>query len=60
MVKKTKSFMITRATILAVRAKSFVVVEQFFLVIWNSLNKRRIRGAVLINFFVPDAALIRG
>ena len=32
----------------------------FFLVIRNSSNKRRIGGAALINFFVPDAALIRG
>ena len=31
----------------------------FFLVIRNSSNKRRIGGAALINFFVPDAALIR-
>ena len=55
--------MITRAKISAVRANSFVVVEQFivfFLVIRNSSNKRRIGGAALINFFVPDAALIRG
>ena len=32
----------------------------FFLVIRNSSNNRRIGGAALINFFVPDAALIRG
>ena len=32
----------------------------FFLVIRNSSNKRRVGGAALINFFVPDAALIRG
>ena len=54
--------MIKRAKISAVRANSFVVVEQFivfFLVIRNSSNKRRIGGAALINFFVPDAALIR-
>ena len=49
--------MIKRAKISAVRANSFVVVEQF---IRNSSNKRRIGGAALINFFVPDAALIRG
>ena len=55
--------MITRAKISAVRANSFVVVEQFivfFLVIRNFSNKRRVGGAALINFFVPDAALIRG
>ena len=43
--------MITRAKISAVRANSFVVVEQFivfFLVIRNSSNKRRIAGAALI------------
>ena len=43
--------MITRAKISAVRANSFVVVEQFivfFLVIRNSSNKRRIGGAALI------------
>ena len=43
--------MITRAKISAVRANSFVVVEQFivfFLVIRNSSNKRRIGGAVLM------------
>ena len=54
--------MITRAKISAVRANSFVIVEQFivfFLVIRNSSNKCRIGGAALINFFVPDAALIR-
>ena len=54
--------MITRAKISAVRANSFAVVEQFivfFLVIRNSSNKRRIGGAALINFYVPDAALIR-
>ena len=53
--------MITRAKISAVRANSFVVLEQFivfFLVIRNSLNKHRIGGAALINFFVPDAGLI--
>ena len=32
----------------------------FFLVIRNSSNKRRIGGAALIHFFVPDAALNRG
>ena len=55
--------MIMRAKISAVRANSFVVLEQFivfFLVIRNSSNKRRIGGAALINFFVPDAAFIRG
>ena len=55
--------MITRAKISAMRANSFVVLEKFivfFLVIRNSSNKRRISGAALINFFVPDAALIRG
>ena len=31
----------------------------FFLVIRNSSNKRRTGGAALINFFVPDAALIQ-
>ena len=54
--------MITRAKISAVRANSFVVLEQFIvfcLVIRNSSNKRRIGGAALINFFVPYAALIR-
>ena len=43
--------MITRAKISAVRANSFVVVEQFivyFLVIRNSSNKRRIGSAALI------------
>ena len=43
--------MITRAKISAVRANSFVVVEQFivfFLVIRNSSNNRRIGGAALI------------
>ena len=43
--------MITRAKISAVRANSFVVVEQFivfFLVIRNSSNKRSIGGAALI------------
>ena len=43
--------MITRAKISAMRVNSFyVVVEQFsvFLIIRNSLNKRRIRGAALI------------
>ena len=43
--------MITRAKISAVRANSFVVVEQFimfFLVIRNSSNKRRMGGAALI------------
>ena len=42
--------MITRAKISAVRANSFVVLEQFivfFLVIRNSSNKRRIGGAAL-------------
>ena len=55
--------MITRAKISAVRGNSFVVLEQFivfFLVIRNSSNKRRIGSSALINFFVPDAALIRG
>ena len=58
--------MITRAKISAVRANSFVVLEQFivfFLVIRNSSNKRRIGAysrAALINFFFPDAALTRG
>ena len=54
--------MITRAKISAVRVNSFVVVEQFivfFLVIRNSSNKFRIGSVALINFFVPDAALIR-
>ena len=49
--KKTPNFMITRAKISAVRANSFVVLEQFivfFLVIRNSSNKRRIGGAALI------------
>ena len=49
--KKTESFMITRAKISAMSVNSFyVVVEQFsvFLVIRNSLNKRRIGGAALI------------
>ena len=32
----------------------------FFLVIRNSSSKRCIGGAALINFFVPNAALIRG
>ena len=43
--------MITRAKLSAVRANSFVVLEQFivfFLVIRNSSNKRRIGGAALI------------
>ena len=43
--------MITRAKISAVRANSFVVVEQFivfFLVIRNFSKKRRIGGAALI------------
>ena len=42
--------MITQDNESAVRANSFVVVEQFsvFLIIWNSSNKRRIRGAALI------------
>ena len=43
--------MITRTKISAVRANSFVVLEQFivfFLVIRNSSNKRRIGGAALI------------
>ena len=43
--------MITRAKISAVRANSFVVVEQFivfFVVIRNSSNKRSIGGAALI------------
>ena len=43
--------MITRSKISAVRASSFVVVEQFivfFLVIRISSNKRRIGGAALI------------
>ena len=42
--------MITREKISAVRANSFVIVEQlvFFLVIRNSLNKRPIGGAALI------------
>ena len=31
-----------------------------FLRILNSSNKRRIRAAALINFFVPNAALMRG
>ena len=54
--------MITRAKRSAVRANSFVILEQFivFLVIRNSSNKHRIGGAALINFFVPDVALIRG
>ena len=55
--------MITRAKKSAVRANSFVILEQFivfFLVIRNSSNKHRIGGAALINFFVPDAAHIRG
>ena len=43
--------MITSAKISAVRANSFVIVEQFivfFLVIRNSSNKRRIGGAAFI------------
>ena len=54
--------MITRAKISAVRANSFVVLEQFIvfcLVIRNSSNKRRIGGAALINFFVPCGAYSR-
>ena len=45
--------MITRAKISAVRANSFVVVEQFS--VFPGYSK-----AVLINFFVPDAALNEG
>ena len=45
--------MITRAKISAVRANSFVVVEQF------SVFPDYLRAA-LNNFLVPDAALIRG
>ena len=60
--------MITRAKISAVRANSFVVVEQFnvFPGYMEFLEKAPHRGcgaylrAALINFFVPDAALIRG
>ena len=54
--------MITRAKISAVRANSFVVVEQFgvFPGYTASSNKCRIGGAALINFFVPEAALVRG
>ena len=65
--KNPESF-ITRVKLSAVRATSFVVVEQ--LTIYNvqlilmSLSPHRGCGAysraVLINFFVPDAALIRG
>ena len=40
--------MITRAKISAVRANSFVAVEQLIVLFLG-----------LINFFVPDAALIR-
>ena len=50
-MKKPESFMITRAKMSAVRANSFVVVEQFivfFLVMRNSSNRRRIGGAALI------------
>ena len=64
--KKPESFMITRAKSSAVRANSFVVGEQFtkFSQFW--CHCLRIRGVVLIwgaglvNFFVPDVALIRG
>ena len=45
--------MITRAKISAVRANSFVVVEQFS--VFPGYSR-----AALINFFVPDAVLIRG
>ena len=45
--------MITRAKLSAVRANSFVVVEQFS--VFPGYSR-----AALINFFVPDAALIRG
>ena len=45
--------MIMRAKISAVRANSFVVVEQFS--VFPGYSR-----AALINFFVPDAALIRG
>ena len=65
--KKPESF-ITRVKLSAVRVTSFVVVEQ--LTIYNvqlilmSLSPHRgcsaYSRAVLINFFVPDAALIRG
>ena len=52
-VKKPESFMKTRAKISAVRANSFVVVEQFS--VFPGYSR-----AALINFFVPGAALIRG
>ena len=45
------------------RSVSNAVLELFcsgFLVIQNSSNKHRIGNAALINFFVPNAALIRG
>ena len=69
MVKKNpESFMITRAKISAVRANSFVVVEQFiviFLVIRNSSNKRGIGGGALIRgrrflTFLSQMRFIRG
>ena len=62
--------MITRAKLSAVRANSFVVVEQFttfsqFLchclrIVGAALINFVVADAALINFFVPDAALIRG
>ena len=55
--------MITRARISAVRANSFVVLEQcivFFLVIRNSSNKRRIGGAVLIKLYNSVENVVNG
>ena len=49
--------MITRAKISAVRANSFVVVEEFIVFFPRCSACSR---AALNNFFVPDAALIRG
>ena len=79
--KKPESFIITRAKISAVRASSFVVVEQFttfrqfrfhclpvyqnlccFKIVYSVFPgySRVIRRATFTNFFVPDAAPIRG
>ena len=59
-LKNPESFMITRVKLSAVRANSFVVVEQFttFSQFW--CHCLRIGGAAFVIFFVPDAALIRG
>ena len=52
--------MITRAKTLAVRVNSFVIVEQFSVFPGYMEFLGTYSRVALINFFVPDAVLIRG